>query len=127
LTDCLDSWVILRWLEGEEPAASRVEAALPGRPVMSWINLGEVYYIVERRAGPDRANRVVRDLRRQLGLDLPSEARVLEAARIKARYPMAFAGAFAVATAIAHGATLLTADPEVLGADSTWSVADLRS
>jgi predicted nucleic acid-binding protein len=126
LTDCLDSWAILRWLEGGEPAASRVEAALPGRPVMSWINLGEVYCIVERRAGRDRANRVVRDLRRRLSLDLPSEARVLEAARIKARYPMALADAFAVATAIAHRATLLTGDPEILAGDPTWPVDDLR-
>jgi predicted nucleic acid-binding protein len=126
LTDCLDSWAILRWLEGEEPAASRVEAALPGRPVMSWINFGEVYYIVARLAGEDRADRVVRDLRRQLSLDLPSEARVLEAARIKARHAMAYADAFAVATAIAHGATLLTGDPEILGGDPNWPKADLR-
>jgi len=43
LTDCLDSWAILRWLEGEEPAAARVEASLENRPVMSWINPGEVF------------------------------------------------------------------------------------
>jgi predicted nucleic acid-binding protein len=126
LTYCLDSWAILRWLEGEEPAASRVEAALPARPVMSWINLGEVYYVVERMAGRDRADHAVRELRRQLHLDLPSEARVLEAARIKARYPMAYADAFAVATAIAHRATLLTGDPEILGGDPNWPTADLR-
>jgi ribonuclease VapC len=93
---------------------------------MSWINLGEVYYIVERRAGTDRATRVVQNLRHQLSLDLPSEARVLEAARIKARYPMAYADAFAVATAIAHGATLLTGDPEIPGGDPTWPAVDLR-
>lgn len=126
MTDCLDSWAILRWLEGEEPAASRVEAALAARPVMSWINLGEVYYVVERMAGRDRADHIVRELRRQLNLDLPSEARVLEAARIKARYPMAYADAFAVATAIAHRAILLTGDPEILGGDPTWPTADLR-
>jgi predicted nucleic acid-binding protein len=126
LTDCLDSWAVLRWLEGEEPAASRVEASLPSRPVMSWINLGEVYYVVERAAGRDQADRVVRDLRHQLTLDLPTEARVLEAARIKARHAMAYADAFAVATAIAHRATLLTGDPEILGGDPSWATADLR-
>jgi predicted nucleic acid-binding protein len=126
LTDCLDSWAVLRWLEGEEPAASRVETSLPGRPVMSWINLGEVYYVVERAAGRDRADRVVRDLRRQLSLDLPTEARVLEAARIKARYAMAYTDAFAVATALAHHATLLTGDPEILGGDPSWPTVDLR-
>lgn len=126
MTECLDSWAILRWLEGEEPAASRVEAALPSRPVMSWINLGEVYSVVERMAGRRRADNIMRQLRRQLSLDLPSEARLLEAARIKARYPLAYADAFAVATAIAHGATLLTGDPEILGGDPNWPTADLR-
>jgi predicted nucleic acid-binding protein len=127
LTECLDSWAILRWLDGDEPAAARVEAAMPSRPVTSWINLGEVAYIVERRAGVDRARRVVRELRRRLTLDLPTEARVLEAAHLEAQYPMAYADAFAVATAIAHDATLLTGDPEILGGDPAWPVEDLRS
>ena len=127
MTESLDSWAILRCLGGEEPAAARVEAAMPSRPVMSWINLGEVAYIVERRAGVDRARRVVRELRPRLTLDLPSEARVLEAAHLKAGYAMAYADAFAVATAIAHGATLLTGDPEILNGDPAWPVEDLRS
>ncbi len=127
MTDCLGSWAVLRWLEGTEPAAGRVEAALPSRPVMSWVNLGEVAYIVERLAGAPRARQVVRELRLRLNLDLPSESRVLEAAHIKARYPMAYADAFAVATALAHQATLLTGDPEILGGDPTWRTADLRS
>lgn len=117
---------MLRWLEGEEPAASRVEASLASRPVMSWINLGEVYYVVERAAGRDRAERIVRDLRHGLRLDLPTEARVLEAARIKARHAMAYADAFAVATALAHRATLLTGDPEILRGDPSWPIANLR-
>jgi predicted nucleic acid-binding protein len=100
---------------------------MPSRPVMSWINVGEVSYIVERRAGADRARRIVRELRRRLTLDVPSDARVLEAAHLKAGYPMAYADAFAVATAIAHGATLLTGDPEILDGDPAWPVEDLRS
>ena len=127
MTECLDSWAVLRWLDGDESAAARVDAAMTSRPVMSWINLGEVAYIVERRAGADRARRVVRGLRPRLTLDLPTEARVLEAAHLKAGYPMAYADAFAVATAIAHGATLLTGDPEILDGDPAWPVEDLRS
>ena len=99
---------------------------LLGRPLMSWINLGEVSYIVERRAGTGHAGQVVRALRRQLTFDLPSETRVLEAARIKARHRVAYAGAFAVATAIAHEAVLLTGDPEILDGDLNWSTIDLR-
>ena len=94
---------------------------------MSWINLGEVSYIIERRAGIDRACRTVRELRRRLTLDLPTDARVLEAAHLKAGFAMAFADAFAVATAIAHDATLLTGDPEILDGDPAWPVVDLRS
>jgi predicted nucleic acid-binding protein len=93
---------------------------------MSWINLGEVSYIAERRTGHERARRLVRELRRSLTLDLPTEARVLEAAHLKAEYPMAYADAFAVAKAIAH-ATLLTGDPEILTGDAGWPVEDLRA
>ena len=93
---------------------------------MSWINLGEVAYVVERLAGDERAQRVIRQLRRQLTMDLPTTARVLEAAHLKARYPMAYADAFAVATAIAHRATLLTGDPEIIDGDTAWPIVDLR-
>ena len=126
MTDCLDSWAVLAWLEGEEPAASRVQEALVSRPVMSWINVGEVAYVVERRAGADRSRDVVRELCRLLNLDLPTEERVIEAARVKAGHRMAYADAFAVATALAHGADLLTGDPEILQGDASWSVVDLR-
>ena len=127
MTDCLDSWAVLAWLEGMEPAASRVQDALASRPVMSWINVGEVAYVLERRVGVDRSREVVRELRRLLNLDLPTEERVIEAARVKAGHRMAYADAFAVATALAHGANLLTGDPEILRGDKSWSVVDLRS
>ena len=126
MTECLDSWAVLAWLEGAEPAASRVQEALVSRPIMSWINVGEVAYVLERRAGADRSREVVRELRRLLSLDLPTEERVLEAARVKAVHRMAYADAFAVATALAHGAELLTGDPEILGGDASWPVVDLR-
>jgi predicted nucleic acid-binding protein len=93
---------------------------------MSWINLGEVYCIVERAAGKREAASVVCDLRRILTMDLPTAERVLAAARIKARYRMAYADAFAVATSNAHHASLLTGDPEILDADPNWPTVDLR-
>ncbi len=127
MTDCLDSWAVLAWLEGVEPAASRVQDALASHPVMSWINVGEVAYVLERRAGVDRSREVVRELWRFLILDLPTEERVIEAARVKASHQMSYADAFAVATAIAHGADLLTGDPEILRGERSWSVIDLRS
>lgn len=127
VTFTLDSWAVLRLLEGAEPAASRVEHILDsGRPVMSWINLGEVFYIVRRDQDDKEAHEVVRDVRSRLLLDLPSEQRVLEAAAIKADHRMAYADAFAAATAVAHRATLLTGDPELLIDDAMWGWEDLR-
>jgi predicted nucleic acid-binding protein len=99
---------------------------MASRAVMSWINLGEVAYIVERLAGEDRAREVVRELRRRLALELPMQARVLEAAHIKAGHSMAYADAFALATAIAHKANLLTGDPEILDGTGRWPTEDLR-
>lgn len=127
MTIVLDSWAVLRLLEGSEPAASKVQDVLDHeQPVMSWINLGEVFYVVSRDQGPAEAERVTRDLRPLLRLDLPTEGRVLEAARIKAEYRMAYADAFAAATALAHDATLWTGDPELLLELAPWSYEDLR-
>jgi predicted nucleic acid-binding protein len=111
---CLDSWAVLRFLEGPSEAARRVRQVLRrGRPVMSWINLGEVYYTVERAAGPTEAEATLGLLRPMLALDAVTPERVLAAAHIKAAHPLAYADAFAVATAAAHGAVLLTGDPEL--------------
>lgn len=96
------------------------------RPVMSWINCGEVFYIVHRSAGLPAASTTVNDLRSRVIFDLASPARVLEAAAIKATYPMAFADAFAIATAQAHGAVLITGDPEILACEGAWTAEDLR-
>ena len=127
MTIALDSWAVLRLLEGSEPVATRVQALLDDeQPVMSWINLGEIFYIVSRDQGRAKAEDVIRDLRPHLRLDLPTERRVLEAARIKDEYPMAYADAFAAATALAHDATLWTGDPELLLEDAPWSYEDLR-
>ncbi|MGH9157288.1 MAG: type II toxin-antitoxin system VapC family toxin [Acidimicrobiales bacterium] len=123
---CLDSWAVLEWLHGGEPAAGRVDEVLAERPVMSWINAGEVFYVLTRSAGRTSAVEVLAELRVQVTFELPGVDRVLEAAAIKASFAMAYADAFAVATAVAHGAILLTGDPEVLGGDPRWLTEDLR-
>lgn len=128
MTVVLDSWAVLRLLEGIEPAVTRVQDLLDhGRPVISWINLGEVFSILAREQDVGEAEQLVRDLRPLLRLDLPSERRVLQAARIKAAYPLAYADAFAAATAVAHDAPLLTGDPELLLDGAPWAVEDLRT
>lgn len=124
---CLDSWAILAWLDGEEPALSRIEELLADRPVVSWMNLVEVYYRVARDQGGTVADETLRDLRAALTLDLPGTSRMIEAARLKARAPIALGDCFAVTTAAAHDLPLLTGDPEILDlADCPCQVEDLR-
>lgn len=94
---------------------------------MSWINLGEVFYVLARRVGEDEARRTTRELGGRLTLELPSEQRVLEAAAIKARHRVSYADAFAVATAVAHEVPLATGDSEILAAAGSWNLVDLRS
>lgn len=123
----LDAWVVLAYLEGKEPSLSRVTGLLEEeRPIMSWINLGEVAYVMQRKLGASVARETVAEMRGNLTLDTPAPERVLKAASIKADHRLSYADAFAVATAQAHEALLLTGDPEILGADSSWRVEDLR-
>jgi predicted nucleic acid-binding protein len=125
---CLDSWAVLAWLDGDEPAAAAVQRAFESeRPWMSWLNTGEVAYQVERRHGVGEAALVVRRLRAAVALDDVTAERVLAAAHIKAEHPIAFADCFAAATAIARDATLLTGDRELLERDVGCRTRDLRA
>ncbi|MCA1689039.1 MAG: PIN domain-containing protein [Actinobacteria bacterium] len=124
---CLDAWAVLAWLDGEEPASSRVSELIESRPVVSWINLVEVYYRLERDHGRDAADETLGLLRASLAPDLPGTARMIEAARLKARARIALGDCFAAATAAAHGLALLTGDPELLElADPPCAIEDLR-
>lgn len=127
MTVVVDSWAVLRYLEDAAPAAARVAKLLDReRPLMSWINLGEVYYVLRRLHGDPAAADTVRDLRLVLDVRLPDEAHVMHAATIKADRPMAYADAFAAALAIANDAVLWTGDPELLIARAPWKWKDLR-
>ena len=127
MTTVLDSWAVLRYLEDEGDAASQIAELLTAeRPVISWINLGEVFYVIRRSNGEAAALSTVRDLRDFIDAELPDEHRVLQAGRIKSEYPLAYADAFAAATAQAHEAELWTGDPELLVENASWTWRDLR-
>lgn len=127
MTVCLDSWAILAWLDGEEPTLSRVDGLIASRPVVSWINLVEVYHRVERDHDRLAADDTLGSLRAVLSAELPGTARMTEAARLKARAAIALGDCFAVMTAAAHGLVLLTGDPEIVGLhDSPCKTEDLR-
>lgn len=128
MSACLDSWAVLAWLDGEEPALSRVEELVADRPVVSWVNLVEVYYRVARDQGRSAADETLGDLRTAFTLDLPGTARMIEVARLKARAPIALGDCFAVTTAAAHDLPLLTGDPEIIDlAERPCQVEDLRA
>jgi len=128
VTIVLDSWAVLRYLENADPAAESVAGLLAEqRPLMSWINLGEVHYVLRRSLGEDAAVETTRDLRDVIDVRLPDQGLVLDAARIKADHPMAYADAFGAALAVAHDATLWTGDPEILVDNSSWRWQDLRT
>ncbi len=128
MTVVLDSWAILRYLEDADPAAHAVSELLEQeKPLMSWLNLGEIHYVLRRLHGEDNATETVRDLRDVVDARLPDERLVLDAARIKATHPMAYADAFAAALTIAEDATLWTGDPELLLEQSAWRWRDLQT
>ena len=96
---------------------------LDSRPVVSWVNLVEVYHRIERDHGRDTADDTLTALRRKLSPDLPGTARMIDAARLTARASIALADCFAATTAAAHGLVLLTGDPELvdLADPPAWS------
>lgn len=118
---CLDAFAWLAWLQ-DEPGAAAVQQWLDdaeaGRAecVTSVINLGEAYYRlvrVERRTEAESLWRMA--LRGTLPVSVKdaTRLRVRRAAELKSRHAIAYADAFAVATALEFNAILLTGDPEI--------------
>ena len=115
MISCLDARAVLAWLDGEEPAAEIVQGELDsGRPAISWINLVEIEYRVRRQHGAQEAHAVLSRLRELVDEELPGIARMRAVAALKAEHPIALADCFAIATAAAKNAVLITGDPEII-------------
>ncbi len=114
----LDSFALLAYLGGEV-GEGRVKEILhdasrgESRAFLSLINLGEVVYITERERGLVKAQEFLAIIE-QLPIEILSIDRqvVLEAAHIKANYPVAYADAFAITAAQANDGALVTGNPE---------------
>jgi ribonuclease VapC len=111
---------MIAWLQGEEPARAKVrellEQASRGQTKvsMSLINVGEVFYLIAKRHGAAPAERFLADLAvMPIQPLLPDRRLILSAARLKSRYPISYADAFAVETARGQNAILVTGDPEL--------------
>ncbi|HEX8104281.1 MAG TPA: PIN domain-containing protein [Solirubrobacteraceae bacterium] len=115
-------------MDGEEPALSRLNGLIESRPVISWINLVEVCYRIERDHGREAADETLTALRASLAPDMPGTVRMVDAARLKARTSIALGDCFAATTAAAHGLVLLTGDPELLDLpDAPCALEDARA
>jgi PIN domain nuclease of toxin-antitoxin system len=122
----LDAFAALAVLNDEE-SAERVEAVIAsGDALMSWINVGEVYYRSVQQRSRAEAEAALRGLRATVQMELPDAQLVLAAARLKSAHQLSYADAFCVATAQNHGAPLWTGDPEILALGDLVDAVDLR-
>lgn len=124
----LDSYAVLAYFQAE-PAGSKVrdilKEASSGRVAvfLSVISLGEIYYIIARKRGEEKAGAITKDISR-LPVDLidVTTKRVLAAAHVKALHPISYADAFVVAAAEEFSATIVTGDPEFKETESRAAV-----
>jgi ribonuclease VapC len=114
----LDSFALIAFLN-RESGFEKVRALLRDAKasdeplLMNEINIGEVYYLTARERSRDKAEEILLRLE-TLPIQRVSNSfpHILEAARIKAQYPISYADAFAVATAQREQARIVTGDPE---------------
>lgn len=113
-----DSFALLRFFQkersGEKVKDLLKEAMAQQTPcLINAINLGEIIYITQRRLGEQKKLEVFIHIQR-IGftiLPCPNDL-IFRAAELKARYPISYADAFALASAMEHSADLITGDPE---------------
>ena len=118
---CLDAFAWLAWLQ-EEPGAAAVQHWLDeaegarAECVTSIINVGEAYYRLVRVGRPAEAESLWRMAMRgtlPVSVKDATRRRVRRAVELKSKHAIAYADAFAVATAVEFNAVLLTGDPEI--------------
>ena len=113
-----DSFALLRFFY-REPGAEKVRRLLEeslgnGRArLINAINVGELIHITQRRFGDQTKLRMLMHLQSLEFTILPCpDDLIFRAAELKARYPISYADAFALASAIEHAAGLVTGDQE---------------
>jgi len=124
----LDSFAILSYLKGEKSAGlikNLLQRAKKGTAVLYLheVNLGEVQYIIHREKGEQEAEKLIAWLRTCPIKFVGIEKNITSiAAKIKAVYPISYADAFAIATAIQTKSRLVTGDPEMKSVESKVTV-----
>ena len=120
----LDSFALLAWLNAE-PSAAKVRNILQSRTTaISAINVGEVAYILRKRFDASKVDLFLQRLPSfPFEIVTPALEDILEAAALKAKYPISYADAFAAQLALKRKQPLVTGDPEfraVPGLKLTW-------
>lgn len=115
----VDAWALLAWVRDEQPAANHVKGCLQQAEegnlqlFMSWINVGEVYYMLARKHDTKTAEEFLTRLPSlPIRLVLPEEEDIIAAAKLKSAHRLSYADAFAAALAVKETAALITGDPE---------------
>jgi len=114
----LDSYALLAHFEDEAGGAKVRDMLTSAREgetklYLSVINFGEIYYNTFRERGAEKA-REIRFIIEQLSVIIVNAdtALTLEAARLKALYPVAYADCFAAALGVVKKCKVVTGDPE---------------
>jgi len=89
---------------------------------MSVINLGEVFYILIKHLGEQRALHYIRVIQHGVTIVEADLSQTIQAATLKHRYNLGYADSFAAALALGLKATLVSADPsfESIGKSLKW-------
>jgi ribonuclease VapC len=126
----LDSYALIGYLENE-PFSYRIEKILrqaregKSRLYLHAIHLGEVYYITLREQGQNLADLAYARIRAfpLTYIEMIDEELLRTAAKMKAKYPISYADAFAAAMAVINNASLLTGDPEFQALEKKENIA----
>ena len=124
-----DSHALLKLFQkeaGHEKVARMLKQAMrSGTPIyLNAVNLGEIVYSTKRAFGDQKKIEVLAHVER-LGfriLPVPIDL-VFRAAEYKASFSMSFADCFALASAVEHGAVLVTGDPEFRAAEHLVTIS----
>jgi predicted nucleic acid-binding protein len=135
----LDSWAILAWLQGEEPANTLVKRVLKDaekqrrKVEVCTVNLGEVYTGIIRERGLEAAEETRKSLKQApMSIESVRETLAWRAGKLKASYSLSFADTFAAALALEHRGVLYTGDLEFVpleqgeGLKVRWLTRDKR-
>ncbi len=114
----LDSYALFAHFEDEaggEQVGDMLKAAREGNTklYLSVINFGEIYYNTYRERGIEKAREILFIIEQLPVIIVDADkALTLEAARLKALYPVAYADCFAAAVGVIKKCKVVTGDPE---------------